>query len=105
MRRHDRSAAPLRAQPARRAPARSHTLRALGAHTIVAALRPTGLTAPAVFDGPIDNASCRAYVEQVLAPTLRRGEVVVLDNLAVHKQPEVRAAIEAVGAHIRFLPP
>ena len=74
-------------------------------HTIVAALRPHGLTAPAVFDGPIDNDSFRAYVEQVLVPTLRRGDVVVLDNLAVHKQPEVRAAIEAVGAQIRFLPP
>ena len=74
-------------------------------HTIVAALRPHGLTAPAVFDGPIDNASFRAYVEQVLVPTLRRGDVVVLDNLAVHKQPEVRAAIEAIGAQIRFLPP
>jgi transposase len=74
-------------------------------HTIVAALRPTGLTAPAVFDGPIDSACFRAYVEQVLAPTLRPGDVVVLDNLAVHKQPEVRAAIEAVGARIRFLPP
>ena len=61
--------------------------------------------APAVFDGPIDNASFLAYVEQVLAPTLRRGDVVVLDNLAVHKQPEVRAAIEAAGARIRFLPP
>jgi transposase len=74
-------------------------------HTIVAALRPHGLTAPAVFDGPIDNDSFRAYVEQVLVPTLRRGDVVVLDNLAVHKQPEVRAAIEAAGARIRFLPP
>lgn len=74
-------------------------------HTIVAALRPDRLTAPAVFDGPIDNASFLAYVEQVLAPTLRRGDVVVLDNLAVHKQPEVRAAIEAAGAQIRFLPP
>ena len=74
-------------------------------HTIVAALRPHGLTAPAVFDGPIDNDSFRAYVEQVLVPTLRQGDVVVLDNLAVHKQPEVRAAIEAVGAQIRFLPP
>ena len=74
-------------------------------HTIVAALRPNGLTAPAVFDGPIDTASFRAYVEQVLAPTLGRGDVVVLDNLAVHKQPEVRAAIEATGAQIRFLPP
>jgi transposase len=75
------------------------------AHTIVAALRPHGLTAPAVFDGPIDTDSFRAYVEQVLVPTLRRGDVVVLDNLAVHKQPEVRAAIEAAGARIRFLPP
>ncbi len=74
-------------------------------HTIVAALRPHGLTAPAVFDGPIDNDSFRAYVEHVLVPTLRRGDVVVLDNLAVHKQPEVRAAIEAAGARIRFLPP
>ena len=74
-------------------------------HTIVAALRPEGLTAPAVFDGPIDNASFLAYVEQVLAPTLRPGDVVVLDNLAVHKQPEVRAVIEAAGALIRFLPP
>jgi transposase len=46
-----------------------------------------------------------AYVEQVLVLTLRRGDVVVLDNLAVHKQPEARAAIEAAGAQIRFLPP
>jgi transposase len=74
-------------------------------HTIIAALRPEGITAPAVFDGPIDNASFRAYVEQVLVPTLRPGDVIVLDNLAVHKQPEVRAAIEAAGASVRFLPP
>ena len=71
----------------------------------MAALRPDGITAPIVFDGPIDNDSFRAYVEQVLVPTLRRGDVVVLDNLAVHKQPEVRVAIEAAGAQIRFLPP
>ena len=74
-------------------------------HTVVAALRPTELTATAVFDGPIDTATFRAYVEQVLVPTLRPGDVVVLDNLAVHKQPEVRAAIEQVGARLRFLPP
>jgi transposase len=73
--------------------------------TVIAALRADGLSAPAVFDGPIDAVSFRAYVEQVLVATLRPGDVVVLDNLAVHKQPEVRAAIEAVGAHIRFLPP
>jgi transposase len=74
-------------------------------HTVIVGLRPDGLSAPAVFDGPIDNASFLAYVEQVLVPTLRRGDVVVLDNLAVHKQPEVRDAIEAAGAQLRFLPP
>ena len=74
-------------------------------HTVIVGLRPDGLCAPAVFDGPIDNPSFLAYVEQVLVPTLRRGDVVVLDNLAVHKQPAVRAAIEAAGAQLRFLPP
>ena len=74
-------------------------------HTVVAALRPTELTATAVFDGPIDNVTFRAYVEQVLVPTLRPGDVVVLDNLAAHKQPDVRAAIEQVGALLQFLPP
>ena len=66
--------------------------------TVVDALRPTELTATAAFDGPIDNATFRAYVEQVLGPTLQPGDVVVLDNLAAHKQPEVRVAIEQVGA-------
>jgi transposase len=74
-------------------------------HTVVVGLRLDGLTAPAVFDGPIDTPTFRAYVEQVLVPTLRPGDVVVLDNLAVHKQPEIRTAIEAAGAHLRFLPP
>ena len=75
------------------------------AHTVIAALRGEGLGAAAVFDGPIDTESFLAYVEQILVPTLRAGDVVVLDNLAVHKQPEVRAAIEAAGAYVRFLPP
>lgn len=74
-------------------------------YTVVAALRPTALTATAVFDGPIDTETFRAYVEQVLVPTLRPGDVVVLDNLAAHKQPEVREAIEQAGAFLRFLPP
>jgi transposase len=74
-------------------------------HTVIAGLRLDGLSAPAVFDGPIDNPSFLAYVEQILVPSLRPGDVVVLDNLAVHKQPEVRAAIEAIGAQLRFLPP
>jgi len=74
-------------------------------HTVVAALRPTEMTATAVFDGPMDSVTFRAYVEQVLVPTLRPGDVVVLDNLVLHKQPEVRAAIEQAGAILRFLPP
>jgi transposase len=74
-------------------------------HTVVVGLRVTGLTAPAVFDGPIDQVSFLAYVEQVLAPALHPGDVVVLDNLAVHKQPAVQLALERVGARLRFLPP
>lgn len=74
-------------------------------HTVVAALRSTELTATAVFDGPIDNDTFRAYVDQVLVRALHPGDVVVLDNLAAHKQPEVREAIERAGAHLRFLPP
>jgi transposase len=74
-------------------------------HTVIAALRPTALTATAVFDGPIDTVTFHAYVEQVLVPTLRRGDVVVLDNLAAHKHPEIRVAIERAGAQLRLLPP
>jgi transposase len=75
------------------------------ATTVIAALRPDAVTAAAVFDGPIDSESFLAYVEQVLVPTLHVGDVVLLDNLAVHKQPQVRAAIEQAGATLRFLPP
>jgi transposase len=74
-------------------------------HTVIAALRPTELTATAVFDGPIDTVTFHADVAQVLVPTLRPGDVVVLDNLAAHKHPEVRLAIERAGAQLRFLPP
>ncbi len=74
-------------------------------HTVIAGLRLQGLTAPAVFDGPIDNPSFLAYIDQVLVPTLCPGEVVVLDNLIIHQQPGVRAAIEAAGATVRYLPP
>jgi len=74
-------------------------------HTVVVGLRRTGLTAPAVFNGPIDTVSFLAYVEQVLTPTLQPGDVVVLDNLAIHKHPDVVTRIESVGARLRFLPP
>ena len=73
--------------------------------TVLAGLRPSGLTAPAVFDGPIDTDSFLAYIDQILVPTLRPGDYVIADNLAVHKQPAVRAAIERAGATLHLLPP
>jgi transposase len=72
--------------------------------TFLAALRCDRLTAPCVIDGPINGASFRAYVEQVLVPTLNRGDVVVMDNLGSHKGRAVRAAIRAAGAKLFFLP-
>lgn len=72
--------------------------------TFLAALRLTGLTAPAVFDGPIDGESFLAYIVQVLAPTLRPGDIVVMDNLSCHKSPAVRTALARVGAQLWFLP-
>jgi transposase len=73
--------------------------------TFVAALRHDRLTAPCVFDGPINGEKFRACVEQVLAPTLLPGDLVVMDNLNSHKVAGVRQAIEAAGAERRFLPP
>ena len=58
-----------------------------------------------VLDGPMTGAWFRAYVEQVLAPTLGPGDVVILDNLPSHKGPAVRRAVEAAGASLLFLPP
>ena len=63
--------------------------------TFVAGLRTSGLTAPLVIDGAMNGDIFRAYVEQVLAPTLQPGEVVILDNLASHKVAGVREAMEA----------
>jgi transposase len=73
--------------------------------TFIGALRADGLTAPAVFDGAIDGESFLAYVEQVLVPTLRQGDIVILDNLSSHKVDGVQAAIKAAGAELRYLPP
>jgi transposase len=72
--------------------------------TFLAALRHDGVTAPCVFDGPINGAKFLAYVEQVLAPTLSAGETVMMDNLGSHKRADVRKAIEAAGAAVCFLP-
>lgn len=73
--------------------------------TFVGALRLSGMTAPMVLDGPMNGAWFLAYVQQVLAPTLKPGDVVIMDNLAAHKSTPVRDAIEAVGARLLFLPP
>ena len=73
--------------------------------TFIAALRSTGMTAPLVIDGAINGDLFCAYVNQVLVPELRPGDIVVLDNLSSHKRSEAREAIEAVGARVVFLPP
>jgi transposase len=73
--------------------------------TFVAGLRLDGIAAPMVIDGPINGEIFRVYVERVLVPTLRPGDIVVMDNLGSHKGTAVRAAIEAAGAELRFLPP
>lgn len=72
--------------------------------TFTAALRAAGLTAPLVLDGAMTGGRFRDYVESCLVPTLRPGDVVVLDNLSSHKSAAVRAAIEAAGCELRFLP-
>jgi transposase len=73
--------------------------------TFLAALRSDRITAPCVLDGPINGASFTAYVEQLLIPTLKPGDIVVMDNLGSHKGRAVRAAIRAAGAKLFFLPP
>jgi len=73
--------------------------------TFIGALRADRIDAPYVFDGPINGELFRAYVEQVLVPTLRPGDVVVMDNLGSHKGIAVRKAIREAGAHLLFLPP
>lgn len=72
--------------------------------TFIAALRHDGITAPCLFDGPINGESFLAYVTQVLVPTLRPGDIVVMDNLGSHKSKAVRDAIWSVGARRLFLP-
>ncbi len=73
--------------------------------TFLAALRCDGLTAPCVIDGPINGVVFRAYVEQALVPTLKPGDLVVMDNLGSQKRQGVRKAIRAAGAKLFFLPP
>jgi transposase len=73
--------------------------------TFLAALRCDRIDAPCVIDGPIDGEIFLAYVEQSLIPTLRSGDIVIIDNLGSHKSAAVRRAIRAAGAKLFFLPP
>lgn len=73
--------------------------------TFLAALRSDRIDAPCVFDGPLDGQTFQTYVEQVLLPSLRPGDIVIMDNLGSHKGKAVRAALRTVGAKLIFLPP
>ena len=78
---------------------RWHTL------TFLAALRADRIDAPCLFNGPINGQKFLAYVEQFLVPTLRSGDIVIMDNLGSHKSKAVRIAIRNAGAKLLFLPP
>ena len=73
--------------------------------TLLAAMTVEGITASVVIDGATDRQLVDIYVEQVLVPTLRRGQVVVWDNLSAHKSVRARACIEAAGCQVVFPPP
>jgi transposase len=73
--------------------------------TFVGGLTSRGFIAPYVLDGAMDGATFKAWVEQMLAPELKPGDIVVMDNLAAHKVSGIREAIEAQGAELRYLPP
>ena len=73
--------------------------------TIIAAVGRNGPQAPWVIEGPMDGAAFSVWAEHVLAPTLESGDIVVMDNLSVHKNVAARAAIEAAGAEVWYLPP
>ena len=73
--------------------------------TFLGALRCDRLAAPCVFDGPINGQCFRAYVEQQLVPSLKPGDIVVMDNLGSHKSAAIRQMIRAAGARLWYLPP
>ncbi len=73
--------------------------------TFVAGLTLRGMIAPFVLSGPINRDAFEAYVEKVLVPELRPGDIVVMDNLSSHKGPRARQLVEAAGARLLFLPP
>lgn len=73
--------------------------------TFVAGLRCDRMTAPMMINGPMNGAIFLAYIEQCLVPTLKRGDIVIMDNVATHKVKGVCETIEAAGATLRYLPP
>lgn len=73
--------------------------------TFLGALRCDRLTAPCVFDGPINGQCFRAYVEQQLVPVLKPGDIVIMDNLGAHKATAIRQMIQDAGARLWYLPP
>jgi transposase len=73
--------------------------------TFIAGFRQTGIVAPMVINGAMNGEAFLAYIEQCLVSTLKRGDVVVIDNVPFHKAPGVQEAIEAGGATLRYLPP
>nr|AJW30039.1 transposase [Ochrobactrum sp. LM19] len=73
--------------------------------TFTGALRLSGMTAPMVLDGAMNADAFRAYVDQVLIPTLKPGDIDIMDNLPAHKVAGIKEAIEAAGAHLQYLPP
>ena len=75
------------------------------ATTMISAIDLCGVRASMVLDGATDSEAFCAYIEQVLVPTLRGGEIVIMDNLQPHKHARVRQAIEAAGATLVYLPP
>ena len=72
---------------------------------MIAAIGLDGVGAPFALEGAVDAEAFLVYVEQVLLPTLQRGQIVVMDNLSCHKHPRVRELIESVGAEVWHLPP
>jgi len=74
-------------------------------NTFIAALRHDRIDAPILFDGPMNASTFLQYIEQILAPTLSPGDIVICDNLSSHKSSEVREALQEVGADIAYLPP
>lgn len=75
------------------------------ATTLIAGVRQEGMTAPMVLDGPIDTEAFHFYLAQVLVPTLRPGDIVILDNLPSHKHQHAARLVAQAGATLRFLPP